>query len=85
MEVYTGHFLMKSTNEQINKLKILKLLSAIFIMGALLLSAASFLIVHQSAYRWILLGLYTWSGALFLIYKITQLTKDIKQNGAIEK
>ncbi|NNM60276.1 MAG: hypothetical protein HKM04_10755 [Legionellales bacterium] len=69
-------------NKSINELKLLTLM---FIVGSLVLAAVSFLFLKASSHRWVLLGLYTWSGSLFIIYKVTQFLKAEKQNGTLKK
>lgn len=67
------------------RFKQLKLLILTFVIGTILLTGIGMLFISIPQQRWILIGLYTWSGALFVMYKTFQLIKDMKKNGTLKK
>ena len=82
---YTLSFEQKEAMNPDKRLKQLKLLILIFVIGSVLLMGFALLLISIPQQRWILLGLYTWSGSLFVIYKTFQLIKETKKNGTIKK
>lgn len=67
-----------------NSFNHLKLLILSFLIGTFLLFIGSLLFMHETTHRWILLGIYTWSGGIFIIYKTFRLLKDT-QYGTYKK
>lgn len=55
----------------------LKMLLLSFLLGSVLLVLFACCFISNSQQRWILIALYTWSSAAFIIYKTFQLTKSI--------
>ncbi|MFN7096350.1 MAG: hypothetical protein ACK4PR_02135 [Gammaproteobacteria bacterium] len=79
---YTGNCEQKKVMNPFNYLKILVLT---FISGTLLLAIGCWLFMSNTAHCWLLLGIYSWSGALFIIYKTFRLLKESKQYGTFKK
>jgi hypothetical protein len=67
-------------------LNLIKIIVAIFSLGTILLSLASLLFIHNPGGRWLLVGLYTWSGGLFIAYLIFRTKKRLRQYyGTLQK